>query len=119
MDVRVPRYAPVVLFVFAAASAGCDSNPASPTSPAALVQALPSPQTMPRPGATSLPTSPIPIPGTSRLTGVAVAAGTSHSLPFFLRFGCGVVSEGTLLVATDIADGDAHSTSQLRVRVGR
>ncbi len=191
MDVRFPRYAPVVLFLFAAAVAGCDSNAASPTTPAALVQrnsavtveplvvhpeflhadsctgrspfglrlrvilsggrdlvlrglrfrltdrfgtsalpevipipagseaALPSPLSMPRPGATSLPTSPIPIPGSSPLTGVAVAAGSSQSLPFFLRFGCDVVSEGTLLVATDIADGDGHSTSQLRVRVGR
>ena len=74
---------------------------------------------MPRPGATSLPTSPIPIPGTSPLTGVAVAAGASRSLPFFLRFGCGVVPEGTLFVATDIADDGARSTTQLRVRVGR
>ncbi len=191
MDVRFPRYRPVLLCLFAAATAACDGTAASPTSPPPLVSlqssvtveptvvqpeffhagscmarspfglrlrvtvggrgdlilrglrfrltdrfgtsalpevvpipngaeaALPSPQSMPLPGASSLPTSPIPIPGASPLTGVQVAAGASHSLPFFLRFACGVIPEGTLFVMTDIADGSGQSgTSQLRVRVG-
>jgi hypothetical protein len=82
--------------------------------------ALPTPQSTPLPGATALPSSPIPIPGASPMTGVSVAAGASQPLPFFLRFGCGVLPEGTLFIMTDIADGNGRSdTSQLRVRVGR
>lgn len=190
MHVRFPRYAPVLLFVVAAA-AGCDGDAASPSSPGPVVPlrssvtvephvvlpeflpagscasrspfglrlrvilsgqrdlvlrglrfrladpfgtsalpevipvptgseaALPTPQSIPLPGASVLPASPIPIPGTSPLTGVQVTAGASRPLPFFLRFGCGVIPEGTLFVMTDIADGQGQSgTSQVGVRVG-
>lgn len=191
MDVRFPRYAPVLLFV-SAATAGCDGRAASPASPAPVVPlessvtveprvvlpeflhagscasrspfglrlrvilsgsrdivlrglrfrladpfgtsafpeviptpsgseaALPSPQTAPLPGASVLPSSPVPIPGVSTLTGVQVTGGTTRPLPFFLKFGCGIAPEGTLFVMTDVAGPDGRSgTSQIRVRVGR
>jgi len=47
-----------------------------------------------------LPTSsPIPIPGN-----VMVPAGSSHTFPFLLQFGCGIPASGTLLVNVNTAD---------------
>jgi hypothetical protein len=191
MDVRIPRYAPLVLLLLAVVNAGCDSaavsvnapSPPVPLSssvaveplvvrpeflhgatcapfspfglrlrilvggprdlmlrglrfqltdrfgaralpeviplPSGMEAALPSTLVSPLPGAAALPTSPIPIPGASPMTGVNVAAGTTQSLAFFLRFGCGIAPEGSLFVITDVADGDGRpGTSQIRVRVG-
>ncbi len=75
---------------------------------------------IPVPGVAPLPvTSPIPIPGSSPVNGLMVPAGTSRQLPFFLLFDCGVASDGTLFVMTDVAKpSGALQTSQFQVRVG-
>jgi hypothetical protein len=89
-----------------------------PTPSGSEASLVPTPSQLP--GAASLPSSPIPIPGVSPLTGVQVVAGSTQTLPFFLRFGCGVVPEGTLFVMTDVAGPDGHAgTSRIGVRVGR
>ena len=182
MDVRLPRYAPVILLV--ASVAACSGNPSTPTAPAALVaqSAITAepltvqpeflhgsqcpvrppfglrlsivvnggdvilrgmqfrlidlsggsvfPDVIPMPSISaspSIPTSapiplpeasPIPIPGSSPTSGVFVSVGTSRRLPFFLRFGCGVVPGGTLFITVDATDGAGRSQpSQLRLRV--
>lgn len=188
MDVRFPRYAPVILLVTSLAA--CSSNSTTPTAPAALVAqsaitaepltvqpefldgsqcparppfgvrftvvvnggqdvilramqfrlvdpsggsvfpqvipmpsisaspSIPSSAPIPFPGAATLPASPIPIPGSSPVTGLFVSAGTSRRLPFFLRFECGVVPGGTLFITVDATDRLGRSQpSQLRLRV--
>ncbi len=74
---------------------------------------------IPIPGVAPLPPTAIPIPGTSPVNGLMVPAGSSRHLPFFLRFNCGVESEGTLFVMTDVAEpGGTVQTSEFRLRVG-
>lgn len=82
--------------------------------------AIPSSFPIPFPGIAPLPmTSPIPIPGSSPVNGLSVPAGSSLHLPFFLSFDCGIASEGTLLVGTDVAEpGGRLQTTEFRVRVG-
>jgi hypothetical protein len=88
---------------------------ASPLSTPA--SAIPTSFPIPIPGIAPLPaSSPIPMPGSSSFNGLS---GTSLHLPFFLLFGCGVASEGTLFVATELAEPDGRlKTSEFRVRVG-
>lgn len=188
MDVRFPRYAPVLLVLVAASGAfGCGGGAAGPTSPQAPVPVESSvtvephvlrpeflsigsctrrspfglrlrvivsgkrnlflrsmrfrltdpfetstfPEVIPTPsgseaalppapfsGAASLPPSAIPIPGAAPFSGAFVPVNTAHSLPFFLRFGCGVIPEGTLSIWTDLDHGGGPSmTSHLRVPV--
>jgi hypothetical protein len=93
---------------------------ASPTMPNSGPIPFPGTATVPipLPGSATLPTSPIPIPGSPLVEGVLVNGGSSRALPFFLNFGCGVVSEGTLLIDVDAADRTGRSqSSELRVRV--
>jgi hypothetical protein len=94
------------------------STPASAI-PSSVPIPLPSSSPIPIPGLAPLPTnSPIPIPGSTAF-GASVPAGTSVHLPFFLFFECGVASEGTLFIGTEVADpGGTVQTSQFRVRVG-
>jgi hypothetical protein len=93
-----------------------------PSLSAPLPQAstIPTASPVPIPGIATLPgASPIPIPGSSPINGLVFPAGTSRVLPFFVRFGCGVVPEGFLFVAADAGDSSGSvSTSELRVRVG-
>jgi hypothetical protein len=93
-----------------------------PSLSAPLPQALtiPTASPVPIPGVAPLPgTSPIPIPGSSPVIGLVFPAGTSRVLPFFVRFGCGVVPEGFVFIAAEAADDAGNfSTSELRVRVG-
>lgn len=75
---------------------------------------------IPIPGGAPLTmTGPIPIPGSSSVTGLMVPGGTIRQLPFFLAFDCGVAADGTLFILFDTADmlGGRHS-SQLTARVG-
>jgi hypothetical protein len=77
---------------------------------------LPSPPVpLPSSVPVSIPSSsPIPIPGSMPLT-----AGVSQTLPFFLRFGCGVPPVGTLVISVDIVDGSGTvGTSRVSVSVG-
>lgn len=72
------------------------------------------------PGIAALPgVSPITMPGSSPITGLAFAGGTSHVLPFFVQFGCGVFPEGILIISADAGDRSGRfSTSEMRVRIG-
>jgi len=75
---------------------------------------------VPVPGGAPLTTTgPIPIPGSSSVSGLMVPGGSVRSLPFFLAFDCGVVGDGTLFIVFDTADmmGGTRS-SQLTARVG-
>ena len=69
----------------------------------------------------SIPSSsPIPIPGLAPLPpeGVFIPFGTSRTFPFFVSFGCGPFSQGTLFVMFDAKFGPgAMQSSELRVRV--
>jgi hypothetical protein len=82
--------------------------------------AIPSSFPIPVPGLAPLPaSSPIPMPGSSAFNGPSLPVGTSVHLPFFLFFECGVASEGTLFIGTEVAEpGGTVQTSQFRVRVG-
>jgi hypothetical protein len=77
-------------------------------------------QPVPTPGITSTPGTTIPIPGSLPLTGIPVGSGASQTHPFFLKFPCGVIPAGTLMVIADVGDASGRvDTSQLRVPVGR
>jgi hypothetical protein len=69
----------------------------------------------------SIPSSsPIPIPGLAPLPpeGLFIPFGASRALPFFVSFGCGPFSQGTLFVMFDAKFGPAPmQSSELRVRV--
>ena len=68
----------------------------------------------------SIPTSsPIPIPGLAPMPpdGVFIPFGASRTLPFFLTFGCGASSTGTLFVMFDAKFDNTMQSSELRVRV--
>jgi hypothetical protein len=71
------------------------------------------------PGVAPLPTrAPIPIPGSPPIDGVLVSALTSRELPFFLRFGCGVFPEGTILIDADLNDRNGRpDRAEMRVRM--
>ena len=81
---------------------------------------LPGGSPIPIPGSAALPgASPIPIPGAPPIDGLFVPNGTYRSLPFRLRFGCGVLGDGTLVITADTADRNGRfSTSNVRVRIG-
>jgi hypothetical protein len=80
---------------------------------------IPSSPPVPFPGVASLPTrGPIPIPGSPPIDGVLVSALTSRELPFFLRFGCGVFPDGTLLIDGDLNDRNGRpDRAEMRVVV--
>lgn len=70
---------------------------------------LPTPSTLPS-------SSPMPIPGVAPLPSVAPSSGI---LPFFVRFGCDVFPDGTLIIGVNENGHDGNEvTSELRVRVG-
>jgi hypothetical protein len=56
-------------------------------------------------GSISIPNaSPVPIPNAPPITGILLRDSRRLTLPFFLRFGCGVLSEGSVIVSVDTAD---------------
>jgi hypothetical protein len=70
---------------------------------------IPSSPTVPIPSS-----FPIPIPGS-----MSLSAGVSETVPFFLKFGCGVPPVGTLVVTIDTVDGRGIvGTSRVSVSVG-
>jgi hypothetical protein len=92
---------------------------ASLSAPPVQSPGIPTSSPISLPGIAALPASPIPIPGSSPIDGILIAAGTSRTLPFFLRFGCGLVPDGTLVITADAADANGRfETPQMRVRVG-
>jgi hypothetical protein len=80
-------------------------------------------------GGTSLPSSPVPLPSSVPVSipssfpipipgSMPLSAGVSQTLPFFLRFGCGVPPVGTLVVSVDTVDGRGTvRTSRVSVNV--
>jgi hypothetical protein len=89
------------------------------SSPFSVPVSIPSSFPIPIPGVAPLPTSsPIPMPGTSSFNGLSPAE-TSQRLAFFLVFQCGVASEGTLFVDTEVAEprGSVRN-SEFQIRVG-
>ncbi len=82
--------------------------------------AIPTSSPIPFPTPTTLPgASPIPIPGSTPVQGILVTGGRPLRFPIFLRFGCGVIGDGTLVIAADATDTSGRSTpSELRVRIG-
>jgi hypothetical protein len=89
-------------------------------SPLPSGQTIPSSFPTPLPGVAPLPpATTIPIPGASPVTGVLVQAGSHRELDFLLHLGCGVVTDGQLIVVIEAADRQGRSgTSELRARVG-
>ena len=80
---------------------------------------IPTSSPVPLPGIAALPgMSPIPIPGSSPIPGLIFAGGSSHALHYFVRFGCGVFPEGTLIVSADTGDRSGRfSMSEARVLI--
>lgn len=75
---------------------------------------LPEVTPIPTPSAFSMPSSsPVPVPGFVRVP--AASAGTGQ-FPFFVKFGCDLVPEGTLIVTADT--GGASEKMELRIQVG-
>jgi hypothetical protein len=87
--------------------------------PALLPVSSPSARTFPIPGEALLPGSPpVGVPGSSPVRNVTIASGSPRSLPFFLRFACGIVPGGTLLVTAETTDArGAIRTSDVRIAV--
>ena len=82
------------------------------------VSAIPSSFPIPIPGVAPLPAgSPIPIPGTSSFNGLS-PAGTPQRLAFLLLFECGVASDGTLFVDTEVTEPRGSVRKSFQVRVG-
>jgi hypothetical protein len=73
---------------------------------------------VPFPGFAPLPTrGPIPIPGSPPIDGVLVGR-TVRELPFFLRFGCGLVPDGTIVIVIDLNDRRGRpERAEMEVRV--
>jgi hypothetical protein len=69
----------------------------------------------------SLPgASPIPVPGFSPLRDIAIGAGASETLPFFLQFGCGLIADGTIFIGVDTVDKRGFvDTTRIDLRLGR
>ena len=90
------------------------------SSPLPAGAALPSSSPVSVPGIAPLPAATsIPIPDGSPITGMLVPGGSPRSLHFFIRFGCGIVSRGTILIIIDAADRHGRfETSELRVPLG-
>ena len=79
---------------------------------------IPTSAPIPFPGFAPLPTrGPIPIPGSPPIDGVLVGR-TVRELPFFLRFGCGLVPDGTIVIVIDLNDRRGRpDRAEMEVRV--
>jgi hypothetical protein len=76
------------------------------------------PITIPTSSAIPTPVNTIPIPGASGLDPLLVEQGFSRTLPFVLRFGCGIRADGTVFVDFDLSDRRGRSgRSEVRVRL--
>ena len=89
------------------------------STPVEMIGIMPTRSPIPVPGFAPLPTSTLmPTPGSSPIEGVVITGGTPQSFPFFVRFGCGVITDGVIVIIVDA--GDRHgrfSTSELKVAV--
>ena len=87
--------------------------------PDVFAASLPLSRPIPIPSPATLPGSPpVGVPGSTPIRNVAIGSGSARSLPFFLRFACGTVPEGTLVVTAETTDAmGAIRTSELRVAV--
>ena len=76
----------------------------------------------PFPSGVTLPTSaPVQVPGFASFpeAGASIPGGSHHRFPYLMRFDCGVVSDGTIIIVIDTSDRHGKAqTSELRVRVG-
>jgi hypothetical protein len=83
---------------------------------------VPSSPPIPNPGSSAVTvpgTSPIPIPGSFSFSDHLIPGGTSHRFPFFLEFGCGVASAGTLSIDVDSEDENGKfDNSRVSVEIG-
>ena len=79
---------------------------------------IPTSGPIPFPGFAPLPTrGPIPIPGSPPIDGVLVGR-TVQEIPFFLRFGCGLVPDGTIVIVVDLNDRRGRpERAEMEVRV--
>jgi hypothetical protein len=80
---------------------------------------IPTASPIPFPSPSALPgASPIPIPGSLPIEGILLNGGSSRTFPFFLRFDCGVIGDGTLVIVADTTDANGRSMRpELRVRL--
>jgi hypothetical protein len=70
---------------------------------------IPSSAPIPFPNGSALPGSaPITIPGFPVFNGTRVIPGARLTQPFFLRFGCDVLPEGTIIVTVDHVDASGR-----------
>jgi hypothetical protein len=78
--------------------------------------------TTPFPTSSMVPSAaPVPVPGFASFpeAGVLVPGGSHKTFPYFIRFDCGVVSDGIIVIVIDTSDRHGTlETSELRVRVG-
>ena len=89
------------------------------STPVALTSSMPNSSPVSVPGFAPLPSATlIPMPGSSPINGVVISAGSSHLFPFFVWFGCGVITDGVIVIVVDAGDREGRfSTSELRVAV--
>jgi hypothetical protein len=82
----------------------------APSTPGSSPIPFPTPSTLPS-------ASPVPIPS-GGFDPLLIPGGTSREVPFLLSFGCGVPSDGTVVITLEMFDrrGTAE-TSEVRVRV--
>ena len=81
---------------------------------------IPSASPLTVPGFAPLPTrGPIPIPGSPPIDdALLVDAQSLRELPFFLRFGCGLVPNGTIVIIVDFNDRRGRpDRAEMEVRV--
>jgi hypothetical protein len=91
------------------------------STPVAFTGNMPNSSPVSVPGFAPLPSATvIPLPGSSSISGVVISAGSSRLFPFFVKFGCGVITDGVIVIVVDAGDRDGKfSTSELRVAVRR
>ena len=90
----------------------------------ALPSLMPIPSlSTPFPSGTMLPTSaPVEVPGFASFpeAGVLAPGGSRHAFPYLMRFNCGVVPGGTIIVVIETSDRQGKAEkSELRVAVAR
>ena len=79
---------------------------------------IPLPQPDPSSGSVPVPsTGPIPMPAPGSGDAVVIAAGTVGRFPFLLRFGCGVVPDGTIRITVGTLINGRPATTMAAVRV--
>ena len=87
---------------------------AAPSIPTGTTIPIPTSSPVPIPGS-----SPVPTPGVAEFDPLLIFGGSARTLPFFLRFGCGIPADGTVFFDFDLSDRHGRrSTSHVRARIG-